>query len=107
MPTFNVRDANAIVDKFQAADKFEAEIVPGRKHHKARIYYEGAFAAVFPVCHGHKDHNDIPNHLHINPWQAARFRQCMMSVKEYLEIVKKKRKEVVKDSLRRWRATGK
>jgi hypothetical protein len=79
-------DARAI------AAKLKAEIKTGRNHDIAVFRYDGKYIAQFGIQRASKDkpHDYIPRQLFMTSKQGREFRQCSLSLEDYIEHLRAK-----------------
>jgi hypothetical protein len=79
-------------DAIAIAKKLEAEIKPGRKHDLVKIRLEGKYVGQFGIqrCSKEKPHNYIAKQMFITSGQCREFRDCSLSVKDYIELLRAK-----------------
>ena len=71
------------------AKKLRADLVPGAKHIRATVRYNGRQIASFGIRHS-KDvgHDYIPAQIFVTTGQARKFAACTMSYEEYIAALR-------------------
>ena len=76
------------------AKKLEAEIIPGRRHPKVIVRWQGTIVAQYGIRRGSRDvsHNYIPNQLFISFREALDLARCPRTKEWYFNALRSKGK---------------
>jgi hypothetical protein len=81
-------------DAVAIKDKLQAEVEPKTKHDVVKFWHNGKIVVSFGIRRGSKElpHPHISLQMFISQKECRLFRQCTISVDEYLAIFKSKSK---------------
>ena len=80
-------------DAWAIQEKLKAEVEVGsRIHTKVKFWHNGKLVIQFGIRRGSKElgHGHLPKDMKISQMECREFRQCSISVPQYIEILKSK-----------------
>jgi hypothetical protein len=79
-------------DAWAIQKKLKADVEHGRGHDLVKFRHNGVLVVQFGIRRASKEkgHGYIPSEMKISQKECREFRQCTMSVEEYLEILRGK-----------------